>query len=113
MSGLQDVRFDVPAQWDPRWFQRFVRDILSKSDIRNAIGTPAVTITGDVTTVATITYGVAGDEQQLANRAFSVPQQALPTIEGQGLNLAAFQRPAVTVPPFDDSQRILAMEIFA
>ena len=113
MAGLQDATFTVPAQWDARWFQTFVRDVLAKADTRNAVGTPGVIVEGTTNTVATISYVFSDGSQQLANRAFAGPSLPTPTIESQALNLAAFLRPNPTLPPVNDTQAVLAMEIFS
>ena len=113
MAGLQNLTFSVPKEWDPVWFQRFVRDHLSKADVRNAIGTPGVTVTGDTTTVATISYGVDALSQQLANAVFAPPMQAAATIESQAINFSQFPRPDPTAVPIADTQNVRANKIFS
>lgn len=41
----QAVR-NIPQEWDPRWFRRFITDHLQWADFRNAIAGPGITITG-------------------------------------------------------------------
>ena len=53
MSTLKDVTMRIPDQWDAAWFRQFVVEVLSKADVRSAIG-QGVTITADGNTVATI-----------------------------------------------------------
>lgn len=36
MSGLDRIPLRIPERWDPRWFEWFVRDVLSLADARNA-----------------------------------------------------------------------------
>lgn len=45
-QGLQFIQLRIPPRWDPVWFEQFVRDVLSKADVRNAIEGPGVTIEG-------------------------------------------------------------------
>lgn len=52
--GLQDIPFRVPEQWDRQWFLEFIRDVLSKLDVRNAIEGAGITIEGTPDDVATL-----------------------------------------------------------
>lgn len=51
MSGIQDTPLRIPAQWDAKWFDRFIREVLAKADARNATGT-GITISGSPDTTA-------------------------------------------------------------
>ena len=53
--GLQDVPLNrIPAKWDPAWFAKFCREVLSLADVRNALSGTGVTITGGPSEPATI-----------------------------------------------------------
>ena len=52
--GIENLQFVVPKDWDAHWFKTvFVKDVLSKLDTRNAIGS-GVSITSSGNSVATI-----------------------------------------------------------
>lgn len=53
-GGIQDVPLRIPDEWDSVWFAEFVRDVLSKADIRNAKQGAGISITGQSSEVATI-----------------------------------------------------------
>lgn len=57
MAGVQDIPLNIPGQWDPVWFRRFVQDVLSKLDPRNATAT-GLTISSDGNSVADFTTAV-------------------------------------------------------
>lgn len=38
MTGIEQVVLRIPEQWDPKWFDNFVREVLSFADSRNATG---------------------------------------------------------------------------
>lgn len=52
--GIQDVPLRIPGEWDPVWFAAFVRDVLAKADIRNAIQGSGIEISGQSNDHATI-----------------------------------------------------------
>lgn len=60
--ALQDVSLRIPEQWDAAWFRRLVAEILSRADVRNAIGV-GITITHDGNSVATLTSDASGSVQ--------------------------------------------------
>ena len=53
MTGIQDVVFRIPEEWDAVWFDSLIQDLFRYSDIRNANGV-GIAITGDSDTVATL-----------------------------------------------------------
>lgn len=53
MTGIQDVVFRIPEEWDPVWFQGIIQDLFQYADTRNAIGS-GVSISGNSDEVATI-----------------------------------------------------------
>ena len=53
MSGIQNTPLRVPEQWDAGWFRTFVTEVMSKADVRNAIGN-GVTIESSGNSVATL-----------------------------------------------------------
>lgn len=53
MTGIQDVVFRIPEEWDAVWFDSLIQDLFRYSDIRNAKGV-GIGITGDSDTVATL-----------------------------------------------------------
>jgi hypothetical protein len=55
-NGLDKISLRIPAQWDPEWFRMVIRDVLSKADVRNAIGS-GVAITGNTDEPATLAVG--------------------------------------------------------
>ena len=64
MSGIQDLPHQrIPEQWDARWFLEFIRDVLAKADVRNAIGEGGVSISGGPDEEATL----ALDDVPIAN----------------------------------------------
>jgi hypothetical protein len=51
----------IPATWDPNWFRHFVNNSLKGADVRNAVGTNGITITGNISSpYATISGSGAG-----------------------------------------------------
>jgi len=52
--GLQDISFRIPEEWSASWFLEFIRDVLTKLDVRNAIEGAGITIDGTPNEVATI-----------------------------------------------------------
>lgn len=53
-KGLDAIPLRIPTKWDPKWFERFVREVLSLADARNALEGVGVTISGNSTEPATI-----------------------------------------------------------
>lgn len=53
MTGIQDVVFRIPEEWDAVWFDSLIQDLFRYSDIRNANGV-GIGITGNSDTVATL-----------------------------------------------------------
>lgn len=53
MTGIQDVVFRIPEEWDAVWFDSLIQDLFRYSDIRNAKGV-GIGITGNSDTVATL-----------------------------------------------------------
>jgi hypothetical protein len=62
MAGIQDVSLRIPETWDAAWFRRFVAEILSRADVRNAVGV-GVSVTSDGNSVATISSDSAAAVQ--------------------------------------------------
>lgn len=60
MTGVQDVVFRIPEDWDAEWFQGIIQDMFQYADARNVIGV-GIIITGTTDVVAT--YAV--DDQNL------------------------------------------------
>lgn len=63
MTGIQDVVFRIPEEWDPVWFQGIIQDLFQFADARNVIGIDLL-ITGDSDVVAT--YQVDSQNVDLA-----------------------------------------------
>ncbi len=53
MSGIETIPLRIPDEWDPKWFEVLVRDVLALADIRNAKGI-GLTISGTSDIVATL-----------------------------------------------------------
>jgi hypothetical protein len=53
LTGIQDVVFRIPEEWDAVWFQSMIQDLFRYADARNATGV-GIAITGDSDTVATL-----------------------------------------------------------
>ncbi|HEU4611533.1 MAG TPA: hypothetical protein VFS15_05630, partial [Kofleriaceae bacterium] len=53
-NGLDAIPIRAPREWDPAWFERFVREVLAKADVRNAVAGSGVSIEGNSSDVATI-----------------------------------------------------------
>lgn len=113
MSGVEKYPIRVPPEWERAlpgftvWFQRFVRDVLSKADIRNAIG-DGVTITGSPVTVATLSAGGFGPSQVFAPRHSPPPADQAQMIG----ELRAFVRDIPPPVEYADAQAILAQRVF-
>lgn len=52
--GLQEIPLRVPAEWDSAWFTKFVREVLSQADVRNAVEGIGIAISGNSSEPATI-----------------------------------------------------------
>lgn len=60
MTGIQNVKFRIPEEWDPAWFEQvFIRQVLQFADARNIVGT-GLTITGDLDEPAAIVVDDVG-----------------------------------------------------
>lgn len=66
--GLQDVPLRIPDDWDAVWFAAFIRDVLAKADVRNAIQGSGISITGQSNDLATISS--SEDLQQLKDQGY-------------------------------------------
>jgi hypothetical protein len=44
----------IPEKWSKAWFQQIIKTALQLADVRNAIAGPGVSISGNVTSYATI-----------------------------------------------------------
>ena len=60
MTGIQDVVFRIPEEWDPVWFQNIIQDLFQFADVRNAAGV-GVNITGSSDEIATLTSTTLGE----------------------------------------------------
>jgi hypothetical protein len=38
----------IPKDWDPSWFRSFIHNMLKGADVRNAVGTNGITVTGNI-----------------------------------------------------------------
>ncbi len=47
----------IPNQWDAQWFRRFITNHLVNSDVRNATAGTGITISGNLSTPATVSVG--------------------------------------------------------
>lgn len=67
MSGIQDIPYRIPENWDPVWFLMFIQDVLKFADVRNATGV-GIDITGtpDVEATLTVTDLLFSQIQQIA-----------------------------------------------
>ena len=54
MSGLQNIPYRIPEEWDPKWFLDFIKDVLADADVRNAEGI-GILIEGEADQIATLT----------------------------------------------------------
>lgn len=115
MPGIQDVAVRTPPEWEKAlpgfgvWFSRFIRDVLAKADIRNAVAGGSIVITSDgPTTVASITDDAVG------SRVFAPRNQLAPPDQGQSLGeIRTFARATPSAPvEYADAQRVLAHRIF-
>lgn len=49
----------IPKDWDPTWFRNFINNQLKGADVRNAVGTNGIKVSGNISSpYATITIGV-------------------------------------------------------
>lgn len=53
MTGIQDVVFRIPEEWDAVWFDSVIQDLFRYADVRNANGV-GIAISGNSDTVATL-----------------------------------------------------------
>jgi len=63
LTGIQDVVFRIPEQWDPVWFENIIQDLFRFADARNADGI-GILISGPGNDVAT--YEVDSQNVDLA-----------------------------------------------
>ena len=59
MTGIQNIPLRIPEQWDARWFDVFVREVLANADVRNATGS-GVTVSGTADEAGTLTVDEVG-----------------------------------------------------
>lgn len=71
----------VPKDWSQSWFRDFISDHLKLADTRNAIAGPGITITGNITSYATISAGGGGNPTFTGNVTIS------PTTVGSALTI--------------------------
>ena len=79
MSGIQDLPHQrIPEKWDAKWFLEFIRDVLAKADVRNAIGEGGVSISGTPDEEATLTLSDApiANLEDIATNTFLGRQSA-------------------------------------
>lgn len=53
-QGLDRIPLRIPEVWSARWFETFVRDVLAKADIRNAVPGLGISIDGQSDQPATV-----------------------------------------------------------
>lgn len=53
-QGLDRIPLRIPEKWDAQWFSGFVRDVLAKADIRNAVPGLGISIDGNSDQPATV-----------------------------------------------------------
>lgn len=84
MSGLQTIPLRIPERWDPAWFERFVREVLSLADVRNALAGAGIVIEG--TSGGPATIAADADLEEIASSALVT---ALPSNMGTARVLTA------------------------
>lgn len=52
--GVDQIPIRAPREWDPAWFERFVRDVLALADVRNAVEGTGIRILANPNEAATI-----------------------------------------------------------
>jgi hypothetical protein len=100
VAGVEKVVIRTPPEWEKAlpgfevWFTRFVRDVLSKADVRNAITDGTIVITGSPGERATITTNGFGANSFFAPRAI----QPAPDMTQAIGEVRAFLPPPTSVP---------------
>jgi hypothetical protein len=95
------VKF-IPDDWSAQWFRKFITNYLQNADTRNAIGGPGITITGGITTPATVSAStIVGEPQSVYGNPGSTtaPNTSIEaTANGQVLQLAGGALVFATLP---------------
>jgi hypothetical protein len=68
MPGFEHISLRIPVQWDAEWYRTHFRDVLSKGDARNVLGT-GITVTGNTDQPASMVTTVADGSVTLAKLA--------------------------------------------
>lgn len=55
MSGIEDIPIRAPKDWDPKWFEAWVKEAIALLDSRNIISADGL-ISGNASTKATISF---------------------------------------------------------
>ncbi len=112
MSGVERYPLRVPDDWErslpgfSAWMTRLLRDVLSKGDVRNAIGSGGISISGSSSTVATLSNEGFGPAQVFSPRVPAPPADA---VIGE---VRAFVRHQPAPVDYADAQAILAQRVF-
>lgn len=85
MSGLQDIPYRIPVEWDSKWFLEFIRDVLTKVDVRNATGV-GITIEGEADQLATLTNESKDNEFIMVSTSGNLDNERVLAVNG-GLEL--------------------------
>lgn len=60
MPGIEKIPLRIPTDWNAQWFEVFVREVLSKADVRNAVGN-GIIITGQPDDFAELESSITGE----------------------------------------------------
>lgn len=85
MSGLQNIPLRIPEEWDPKWFLEFIRDVLSKADVRNSIGV-GITIEGEADELATLSNDTQDNDFVMVTASENQDNERVLDVDG-GLSL--------------------------
>lgn len=79
MAGIDKVPHRIPDEWSAEWFARFIREVLSLADVRNANAGAGIHIDGTPDRPATISASAGIDQLVNANYVVAEPQSFLPS----------------------------------
>lgn len=105
MTGIQDVVFRIPDEWNKEWFQGVIQDLFQYADARNVIGID-ILVSGDPDVVATFEV-----DSQNVDLAEGLETRAILGAMRNRLDLLELQAERGKVKEYSLKKRIEELEI--
>lgn len=85
-NGVDIIPYRIPLEWDPKWFENFIREVLAKADTRN-MDVSGISLEGDSDNVATLTGAGSSGAFVMISSSAELTDERILAIEASVLTL--------------------------